>query len=288
MKKLHIISAIILLLFWGNINTFAEDLKSETIPEIVQEQNDFFVDPKIQKELKTSIQNIYGKDRVEEVYNNLIQHAKNAIKSRPDKLKEQDAERNSDWFKDEIIYMFYVDQFGVIQKDKNNTFEDTALMLDYLQELGVTTLYLLPFVDSPMEDSGFDVKNPQDVRHELGGMAQFENFIKSAKEKGFKIKADLVLNHLSDKHEWFKNLLGGDLKYLDYFVWTDKKPVYKKYVDEKLGTVIPLNGAYITVLGIIITRFIVVTILSMLSLYLGKKLILLVNKDTNTRMFFGV
>ena len=53
-------------------------------------------------------------------------------------------------------------------------------MLDYLQELGVTTLYLLPFVDSPMEDSGFDVKNPRDVRDDLGGMEQFENFIKTS------------------------------------------------------------------------------------------------------------
>ncbi len=238
MKNLHIIIAVILLLFWGNINTFAEDLTHETTHEIVQEENEFFVDSKIQRELKASIQNVYGNENVEEVYNNLIKHAKTAIKNRPQKLKRQDVERTSDWFKDEIIYMFYVDQFGVIQKDKNNTFEDTALMLDYLQELGVTTLYLLPFVDSPMEDSGFDVKNPQDVRRELGGMAQFENFIKSAKEKGFKIKSDLVLNHLSDKHEWFKNLQRGDLEYLDYFIWTDKKPVYKKYVDEKLGTVV--------------------------------------------------
>ncbi len=238
MKKLYIILAVILLLFWGNINTFAEDLTSETNQEVVQEENEFFVDSKIQKEIKTSIQNVYGKESVEEVYNNLIEHAKTAIKNRPQKLKEQDIKRTSDWFKDEIIYMFYVDQFGVIQKDKNSTFEDTTLMLNYLQELGVTTLYLLPFVDSPMEDSGFDVKNPQDVRRELGGMAQFENFIKSAKEKGFKIKADLVLNHLSDKHEWFKNLQRGDLEYLNYFIWSNKKPEYKKYVDEKLGTVV--------------------------------------------------
>lgn len=238
MKKLNIISAVVLLLFWGSINTFAEDLIPDAAPEVIQEQEDFFVDAKVQKELKNSIQNVYGKERMDEVYDNLIRHAQSAIKNRPQKLKEQDVERTSDWFKDEIIYMFYVDQFGVIKKGKNNTFEDTTLMLDYLKELGVTTLYLLPFVDSPMEDSGFDVKNPQDVRDDLGGMEQFENFIKSAKEKGFKIKSDLVLNHLSDKHEWFKKLQKGDLTYLDYFIWTDKKPVYKKYVDEKLGTVV--------------------------------------------------
>ncbi len=134
--------------------------------------------------------------------------------------------------------MFYVNQFGVIQNDKDNTFDNTKEMLDYLQNLGVTTLYLLPFVDSPMEDSGFDVKNPQDVRRDLGGMEQFKNFIKTAKEKGFKIKSDLVLNHLSDKHDWFQNLKNGDLSYLNYFIWRDKMPEYKKYYDEKLGTIV--------------------------------------------------
>jgi len=134
--------------------------------------------------------------------------------------------------------MFYVNQFGVIQNDKDNTFDNAKEMLDYLQNLGVTTLYLLPFVDSPMEDSGFDVKNPQNVRNDLGGMEQFKNFIKTAKEKGFKIKSDLVLNHLSDKHDWFQNLKNGDLSYLNYFIWRDKMPEYKKYYDEKLGTIV--------------------------------------------------
>ena len=91
--------------------------------------------------------------------------------------------------------MFYVDQFGVVTPEKQNTFSDTAKMLDYLADLGVTTLYMLPFADSPMGDSGFDVKNPKDVRKDLGGMPEFVDFVKQAKSKGFKIKADLVLNH---------------------------------------------------------------------------------------------
>ena len=238
MKKIYIIFVIFFLFFCENINAYAEDIVPETAPEISQEQNIFFVDAKIQKELKSSIQNVYGKDKVDEIYNNLIQHVRCAIEKRPQKLKEQDIKRTSDWFKDEIIYMFYVNQFGVVQNNKDNTFNNTIEMLDYLKDLGVTTLYLLPFVDSPIKDSGFDVKNPQDVRDELGGMDQFEHFIKTAKDKGFNIKADLVLNHLSDKHEWFKKLQSGDLTYLDYFIWCDKMPEYKKYKDEKLGTVV--------------------------------------------------
>ena len=237
MKKLNIILTTTILLSFGWGQIYAQDEANAIIIKS-QEQNVLNVDSKIQKELKSSIQAVYGKDRVDEIYDNILNHAKIAINNRPYKLKEEDLSRESDWFQDEIIYMFYVDQFGVIRKNKNNKFEDTALMLDYLKELGVTTLYLLPFVDSPMEDSGFDVKNPQDVRSDLGGMEQFKSFIKSAKSKGFKIKSDLVLNHLSDKHEWYKKLQEGNLEYLDYFIWRDKEPVYKKYIDEKLGTVV--------------------------------------------------
>ena len=85
--------------------------------------------------------------------------AQKAIENRPVELKKQDLTRPDDWYKDEIIYMFYVDQFGVVSSEKPNQFKDTAEMFEYLKDLGVTTLYLLPFADSPMSDAGFDVKN---------------------------------------------------------------------------------------------------------------------------------
>ena len=247
MREILCVLFITIVIISNNIVLASEnntaDLTSGKVAEVVRqlaesEKDNFFIDVHIQKELKNSIQNVYGSDIAQDVYDNFIQHAKSAIDSRPQKLKQQDINRNSDWYKNEIIYMFYVNQFGVIQANKDNTFINTEGMLDYLQDLGVTTLYLLPFVDSPMEDAGFDVKNPQDVRKELGGMKQFEHFIKVAKNKGFNIKADLVLNHLSDKHEWFKKLQAGDLSYLDYFISRDKMPQYNKYTDEKLGTVI--------------------------------------------------
>ena len=131
--------------------------------------------------------------------------ANNAIKARPEDLKKDDLNRVGDWYKDEIIYMFYVDQFGVVTPEKPNEFKDTAEMFEYLSDLGVTTLYLLPFADSPMSDAGFDVKNPQNIRKDLGGTPQFKAFIKEAKSHGFKIKSDLVLNHFSDQHEWFQD-----------------------------------------------------------------------------------
>ncbi|MCQ2740075.1 MAG: alpha-amylase family glycosyl hydrolase [bacterium] len=181
---------------------------------------------------------VYGKENAEVIYANVINHAQNAVDKRDKFLTEQDKTRSQDWYKNEIIYMFYVDQFGVITDGKNNTFKDTAEMFEYLDNLGVTMIYILPFAESPMQDSGFDVKDPRNVRKELGGIAEFKEFVKLAKQKGFKIKADLVLNHLSDKHEWFKQLESGNEGYLEYFIYKDKMPEYFKYQDENLGTVI--------------------------------------------------
>lgn len=216
---------------------------AESIPEveITKDQNtaeQIDVSNKLKKEMKEAINLIYGKQNADEIYNNVLIHANNAINARSNDLKLQDKTRKPDWYKDEIIYMFYVDQFGVVKQNSSNTFKDTGTMFNYLQNLGVTTLYMLPFADSPMKDAGFDVKNPRKVRNELGGMAEFKNFVTDAKKRGFKIKADLVLNHLSDEHEWFKKLEAGDLTYLDYFIYKEQMPEYTKYVDEKLGTVI--------------------------------------------------
>ena len=196
---------------------------------------------KVKKEIKEAIIDIYGKEASEDIYANVLFQAHKAMDERSKELKDQDFERKSTWYKNEIIYMFYVDQFGVVSDEKKNTFKDTTLMLDYLEDLGVTTLYMLPFADSPMKDAGFDVKDPQNIRRDLGGMVEFKEFIKAAKKRGFKIKSDLVLNHFSDDHEWFKKLQAGDESYLDYFIYRTSMPKYKRYQDEKLGTVIEYN-----------------------------------------------
>lgn len=196
------------------------------------------VPKRIENEINNCIIQIYGEKQSKEIYDKVMEIAREAIAKRPEALKKDDLNRADDWYKDEIIYMFYVDQFGVVSPEKPNTFRDTSIMFDYLKDLGVTTLYLLPFADSPMSDSGFDIRNPQNIREDLGGKPQFKEFIKEAKENGFKIKSDLVLNHISDQHEWFQSFLRGDITKKDYFVVKDKMPEYRKYVDEKIGTVV--------------------------------------------------
>lgn len=214
---------------------FAEEIP---VRAKVQTEESVIVPKRIENEINNCIVQIYGEKQSKEIYDRVMQIAKESLEKRPAELKQDDLLRADDWYKDEIIYMFYVDQFGVVTPEKPNTFRDSSQMFEYLKDLGVTTLYLLPFADSPMSDAGFDVKNPQNIRPDLGGKAQFNEFVKKAKENGFKIKADLVLNHFSDEHEWFQDILKGDLSKLDYFVVKDEMPEYTKYNDEKVGTII--------------------------------------------------
>lgn len=241
MKKLLLKFCIFSFFLCSSLHQVYADVLNQNLDSVANssKQNiEYKIDGKISKELKEAIEDVYGKENVDEIYNVILDKAVASVNSRPAELKQQDLLRSSDWYKNEIIYMFYVDQFGVIQQNKSNTFSDATKMLKYLKNLGVTTLYILPFADSPMKDAGFDVKNPQTVRQDLGGMKEFISFVKQAKAYGFRIKADLVLNHFSSEHEWFKRLEQGDESALKYFVYTDKEPKYRKYQDEKLGTVI--------------------------------------------------
>ena len=237
MKKL--ISLLLMLSFSLTNLALAEEIITSE-PESIKEEVSIIdsIPQKLKTEIKTSIAEIYGRENCDIIYENVLKIAEQSIKNRPLALKKTDETRPCDWYKDEIIYMFYVDQFGVNDGETASTFHDTTKMFKYLKDLGVTTLYMLPFADSPMTDAGFDVKNPQNVRKDLGGMKEFKEFITKAKQEGFKIKADLVLNHFSEEHEWFKALQNGDLSKLDYFIVRETMPQYRKYQDEKLGTVV--------------------------------------------------
>lgn len=193
------------------------------------------VPKKLEASMKDAIAHIYGKENVDVIYCNIERMIKKAkFERRPD-LYEDDLKRDSDWYKDEVVYMFYPDQFGVDESGKPATFKTLINMLDYLKDLGVTTIYILPFADSPMGDSGFDVRDPKNVRADLGGMEEFGQFMAAARQKGFKIKADLILNHFSDQHEWFQQALKGDINKLHYFIAREDMPEYRQYKDEKQG-----------------------------------------------------
>ncbi|MBE7703327.1 MAG: hypothetical protein E7Z89_04670 [Cyanobacteria bacterium SIG28] len=240
MKRRFISILLLFLLFLTNLSVFAESVANKTTNSGEEVK---ILPKKLDAEINNAIEAIYGEVKAPEIYDKVMEIAHKAITNRSEELKKEDFSRSESWYKNEIIYMFYVDQFGVVSPEKPNQFKDTAEMFEYLQDLGVTMLYLLPFADSPMSDAGFDVKNPQNIRKDLGGMPQFQEFIKEAKQYGFKIKSDLVLNHFSDQHEWFQDLLKGDLTKLNYFVVKNQMPKYKKYVDPVMGTVVEYQEA---------------------------------------------
>lgn len=204
----------------------------------IQSQVEYTIPKNLEADMKSAISSIYGREKVDEIYPEIVKLIEKIRSQRSDILKKEDESRSASWFKEEVVYMFYPDQFGVKEIGTPATFKTLIGMLDYLKDLGVTTIYVLPFADSPMNDSGFDVKNPRSVRADLGGMPEFKEFVVATREKGLKIKADLVLNHFSDQHEWFQQALKGDLEKLNYFIVREDMPEYKKYVDEKLGSVV--------------------------------------------------
>ena len=236
LKKL--ISSFLLFCLFGNIfynYSFSSELSTVVADVHARNSDEIFVPKKLESSIKNSLMHIYGKDSVEELYSHIECQIKKAKQERRQELIDEDLKRDSDWYKDEVVYMFYPDQFGVDEEGNPTTFKSLIGMLDYLKDLGVTTIYILPFADSPMGDSGFDVRDPKNIRADLGGMSEFKEFIAAARDKGLKIKADLILNHFSDQHEWFQSALKGDTDKLSYFIVRDKMPEYRQYKDEKLG-----------------------------------------------------
>lgn len=126
------------------------------------------------------------------------------------------------WFKDAVIYELHIKAF--FDSDNNGVGDFAGLIqkLDYLQNLGVNTLWLLPFYPSPMRDDGYDIANYRDIHPDYGTMADFKRFVKEAHRRGLKIITELVINHTSDQHPWFqaaRRAPAGSSK-RDFYVWS--------------------------------------------------------------------
>lgn len=132
-----------------------------------------------------------------------------------------------EWYKDVVVYSLYVDLF-------NKSFEGLTDKLDYLQNLGVTCLWLLPILDSPMRDAGFDIRDYTKVRDELVSSDRptaevFDTFVKAAHERGISILFDVALNHASEEHAWFQQSKDDkNSPYRDYFIWSDTDELYSE------------------------------------------------------------
>jgi maltose alpha-D-glucosyltransferase/alpha-amylase len=189
------------------------------------------------KRMDQALQAVYGAEKKEAMLPQVFKQLQALRQNRPANLKALDDTRPVDWVKDEVVYMLYPERFGISKNKPWGDFDAVSEHLPYLKALGVTTLYLLPFMSSPLGDAGFDVSDYTNVRHDLGGLQAFRRFRDQATSMGFKLKSDLILNHISDQHAWFQDALAGDAEKLDYFVYRLEAPVYKRFRDEQRGIV---------------------------------------------------
>ncbi|MGC2781003.1 MAG: maltose alpha-D-glucosyltransferase, partial [Bradyrhizobium sp.] len=133
------------------------------------------------------------------------------------------------WYKDAIIYQLHVKAFADSNNDGVGDFVGLTDKLDYLQDLGVTTLWLLPFYPSPGRDDGYDIADYGSINPDFGTMKDFKRFIQEAKRRGLRVITELVVNHTSDQHHWFKrarrSLPGSSAR--DWYVWSDTDQKYQ-------------------------------------------------------------
>ncbi len=136
------------------------------------------------------------------------------------------------WYKDAIIYELHVKAFFDGNNDGIGDFKGLTEKLDYLQDLGINTIWLLPFYPSPLKDDGYDIADYYNVNPAYGTTADFKKFLKEAHRRNLRVLTDLVLNHTSDQHPWFQEARRStDPRKRDWYVWSDTD---KRYQDARI------------------------------------------------------
>jgi len=132
------------------------------------------------------------------------------------------------WYKDAIIYELHVRAFKDSNGDGIGDFPGLIQRLDYLQDLGVTCLWLLPFFPSPLKDDGYDISDYINVHSMYGTMDDFRAFLAAAHDRDLQVMIELVVNHTSDQHPWFQAARQApDAPERDFYVWSDTDQKYK-------------------------------------------------------------
>ena len=131
------------------------------------------------------------------------------------------------WYKDAVIYQLHVKAFLDSNADGIGDFRGLTDKLDYLQDLGVTALWLLPMYPSPFKDDGYDISDYLDIHKHYGTLKDFQAFLDEAHRRDLRVITELVINHTSDQHPWFQDArLNPSSPYHDYYVWSDSDKRY--------------------------------------------------------------
>jgi maltose alpha-D-glucosyltransferase/alpha-amylase len=137
------------------------------------------------------------------------------------------------WYKDAIIYQVHVKAFTDSSSDGIGDFQGLTQKLDYLQALGITCLWLLPFFPSPLRDDGYDISDYLDVHRAYGTLEDFKAFVQAAHERNIKVLIELVINHTSDQHPWFQRARQAPAESVEraFYVWSDSD---KKFPETRI------------------------------------------------------
>jgi maltose alpha-D-glucosyltransferase/alpha-amylase len=133
------------------------------------------------------------------------------------------------WYRDAIIYQLHVKSFFDSDNDGMGDFEGLTRKLDYVKELGVSAIWLMPFYPSPLKDDGYDIADYRGINPSYGNLRDFRRFVREAHERDLRVITELVINHTSDQHPWFQRARkarpGSNAR--DFYVWSDTDQIYR-------------------------------------------------------------
>ena len=148
-------------------------------------------------------------------------------------MRQRASTSDPQWYKDAIVYELHVKAFFDSNNDGIGDFGGLLEKLDYLQDLGVTCLWLLPFFPSPLKDDGYDVSDYRNIHPSYGTLDQFKQLVHAAHERHIRVVSELVLNHTSDQHAWFQRARSAPpgSPHRNFYVWSDTD---RKYLDARI------------------------------------------------------
>ena len=142
---------------------------------------------------------------------------------------EIDTSDDPQWYRDAVVYQLNVKAFFDTNNDGIGDFKGVTAKLDYVKELGVNTIWLMPFYPSPLRDDGYDISEYEDVNPQYGTIDDFKEMLDAAHERGLRVITELVINHTSDQHPWFKAARkappGSPER--NFYVWSDTDQIYQ-------------------------------------------------------------
>ena len=133
------------------------------------------------------------------------------------------------WYKDAVVYQLHVKAYFDSNNDGIGDFAGLEQKLDYIKDLGVTAIWLLPFYPSPLKDDGYDIAEYRDVNPAYGKLGDFKRFMRAAHERGLRVITELVINHTSDQHAWFQRARRAKpgSNHRNFYVWSDTDQKYQ-------------------------------------------------------------